>query len=445
MMNLPYEVNTALEMLKNAGYEAYVVGGCVRDSLLGAVPKDHDITTSALPQQTEAVFKSFRVVETGIKHGTVTVIINGMPLEITTYRIDSEYVDCRRPTSVSFTKSLQEDTARRDFTMNAIAYNPTDGLADFHGGAEDINNRIIRCVGCPDERFQEDALRIMRAVRFSSVLGFNVENETKRSLFKNKALLDNISRERIASEFIKLLCGKDVFRVLTEYKEIIAQIIPEVSPMFGFDQHSRYHIYDVWEHTAKVTESIQNEPVLRLAAFFHDIGKPHCFSMKDGEGHFYGHASVSEGICKKVLSGLKLDNKTKDTVTQLVKLHDVQIDEAQAAVKRFMSRRSPELYYMLLKLKRADTLGQTPKVIDRLEMLDRMEKLADEVLSAEACFSLKDLSVNGSDIISLGVRPGRIVGQTLEALLEKVIAGELKNEKQELLASAKEILGVGEK
>ena len=442
MIYLPEEVNTALKLLNNAGYEAYIVGGCVRDSLLGTVPKDYDITTSALPLQTEDVFKGYRVIETGIKHGTVTVLINGMPLEITTYRIDSEYEDCRRPTSVSFTKSLEEDTARRDFTMNAIAYNPACGIADHHGGAEDIKKGIIRCVGIPDERFTEDALRIMRAIRFSSVLGFDVENETKKSLFKNKALLDKISRERIASEFIKLLCGKDVFRVLTEYAEIIAQIIPEVSPMFDFDQHSRYHIYNVWEHTAKVCESVDNTPVLRLAAFFHDIGKPHCFTMKNGEGHFYGHASISEDICRTVLTSLKLDNKTKDTVTQLVKLHDVQIEQTPAAVKKFMSRRSPELYYMLLKLKRADTLGQNPMVFERLEMLDNMKAIADEVLSQEACFSLKDLKINGNDIMTLGVRPGKAVGRTLQILLDKVMAGEIENDREKLIACAKDMISI---
>ena len=436
MMRIPEEVKTALKMLRESGYEAYMIGGCVRDSILGIPAKDHDITTSALPEQTERVFRDFRVVETGIKHGTVTVLINKMPLEITTYRIDSQYSDNRRPDSVTFTKSLREDTARRDFTMNAVAIDENGDIVDHHGGIEDIKNKLIRCVGEPDLRFREDALRILRAVRFSSKLGFEIEKDTKEAVFRNKELLLNISSERIASELVKLLCGKNARSVIIEYIDVLGVVIPELLPMKGFEQNNIHHIYDVLEHTAAAVENAPAEPVMRLAALFHDIGKPCCYSFKDGQGHFYGHAGTGADMTRIILNSLKFDNYTKDTVTKLVKIHDVQIEERKGAVKRCLNKHTPEIFYMLLDLKRADTLAQAPMCFERLAYLDRIKAIAEEILDGEECFSLKQLEINGRDLIASGIEPGKEIGSILSDILEKVISGELPNERSALLEYA---------
>ena len=438
MIHIPDEVKTAISTLAANGFEAYIVGGCVRDSLLGDKPKDYDITTSAEPEEVEKIFSNYRVIETGIKHGTVTVLINKMPLEITTFRIDSDYSDNRHPTNVTFTKSLEEDTARRDFTMNALAYNDERGICDFYGGSEDIKNKIIRCVGDSNQRFNEDALRIMRAIRFSSVLGFKIEDNTKRAIFQNKELLKNISSERIANELVKLLCGENVRKVLLEYIDVLGVVIPELLPMKGFDQRNIHHIYDILEHTAVAVENIEPTPILRLTALFHDIGKPKCFFMKNGEGHFYGHSEVGAKMTENILSRLKFDNNTKNTVTKLVKIHDVQIEETEAAVKRCMNKHTSEIFFMLLKMKRADTLAQSPICRDRLEYLDRLEKTAREIIAQNACFSLKDLTINGSDLIEMGFKPGREIGVILKNLLDEVIGGKLPNKKEELIKFTKE-------
>lgn len=438
MIYMPEEVKTAISKLTQNGFEAYIVGGCVRDSLLGDKPKDYDITTSAEPEEVEKIFSNYRVIETGIKHGTVTVLINKIPLEITTFRIDSDYSDNRHPTNVTFTKSLEKDTARRDFTMNALAYNDERGICDFYGGSDDIKNKIIRCVGDADKRFNEDALRIMRAIRFSSVLGFEIEDNTKRAIFKNKKLLKNISSERIASELVKLLCGENVRKVLLEYIDILSVVIPELVPMKGFDQRNIHHIYDILEHTAVAVENITPTPILRLTALFHDIGKPKCFFMKNGEGHFYGHSEVGAKMTENILSRLKFDNNTKKIVTKLVKIHDVQIEETETAVKRCMNKHTVEIFFLLLKMKRADTLAQSPMCRDRLGYLDRLEKTARKIIAENACFSLKDLAINGSDLIEMGFKPGKEIGVILKNLLEEVIGGRLPNKKKELVKFTKE-------
>ncbi len=440
MIYLPNEVKTAIQKLQDNGFEAYIVGGCVRDSLLGDKPKDYDITTSAEPDEVEKVFSGYRVIETGIKHGTVTVLINKMPLEITTFRIDSDYTDNRHPEKVTFTKSLEKDTARRDFTMNALAYNDTCGLCDFYGGREDISRKVIRCVGDADSRFNEDALRIMRAIRFSSTLGFKIEERTKAAIFENKELLRNISSERIAAELVKLLCGDNVKNVLLEYIDVLGVVIPELLPMKGFEQKNIHHIYDVLTHTAVAVENIKADPILRLTALFHDIGKPSCFSMKNGQGHFYGHANVSAEITSEILKRLKFDNNTKNTVTKLVKIHDVQIAETNTSIKRCMNKHSPEIFFLLLEMKRADTLAQSPMCLSRLDYIDRLEKKALEIINQKSCFSLKDLAVNGSDLIELGVAPGKQIGVILSTLLDEVINGRLANDKELLISFTKKNL-----
>lgn len=434
MIKLPCEVKTALNKLHENGYEAYIVGGCVRDSLLGQEPKDYDITTSALPEETKSVFSSFKIIETGIKHGTVTVLINNIPLEITTYRIDSEYKDNRHPDAVIFTRSLREDTARRDFTINAIAYSDKNGIVDYFNGSNDIKSKLIRCVGNADNRFTEDALRIMRALRFSSVLGFNIEKNTKKAIFNNKELLLNISSERISCELLKLLCGKNAKQVIMEYIDVFGVIIPELLPMKGFDQKNCHHIYDILEHSAVTVENIPPEPALRLAALLHDIGKPHCFFIgQDGMGHFYGHAKISADMSERIMERLKLDNATRSLTVTLVKAHDVQIEESEKAVKRALNKYTVDVFFKLILLKRADNLAQNPEYIYRQKYYDRIEMLAHKILEERQCFCMKDLAVNGNDLIDLGISPGPKMGKILDKILDKVISGSLENEKAVLL------------
>lgn len=437
-MPLPAGVSRALSMLEDAGYEAFIVGGCVRDALRGITPKDYDITTSALPEETKAVFRDCRVIETGIQHGTVTVMMDGMPLEITTYRTEGTYSDNRHPDSVSFTTSLREDVARRDFTMNAIAYSPVRGLIDYFGGAEDIRGGIIRCVGDPDTRFREDALRMMRGIRFASVLGFRVEENTAAAIRENKERISAVSAERIRVELTKLLCGANVKNVLMDWWDVLGVVIPEILPMHGFDQRTPYHIYDVWEHTAVAVSETPPVTHLRLSAFLHDIGKPPSFFTDEkGVGHFYGHPAVSEKMAEEILARLKYDNVTRRRVLILVKEHDRIIEPTETAVKRALSRLTPEVFFNLLIIKRADNLAQSPNYRDRLATYDRIESMAQDILERNECISVATLAVNGGDLIAIGMKPGKSIGEMLSRLLEQVIRGELANEKEELLAYVK--------
>ncbi|MBR2592882.1 MAG: HD domain-containing protein [Oscillospiraceae bacterium] len=434
MIRIPDQISRVIERLNRAGYEAYLVGGCVRDALLGNEPKDYDITTSALPEQTEEVFADYPVIETGIQHGTVTVLSDRTPVEITTYRIDSAYTDHRHPESVEFTSSLREDLARRDFTINAMAYHPTQGLVDCFGGQEDLRTCTIRCVGDPEERFREDALRILRALRFSSRYDSPIEPETEKAMRCCAPLLREISAERIASELNGILCGKGVRRILTEETGILGVPIPELLPMQGFDQHNEHHIYDVLTHTAVAVESVPPEKDLRLAALFHDIGKPPCFSLgEDGVGHFYGHAKKSEEIARTVLNRLKYDNATKDTVITLIRYHDMYMEETEKTVKRMLRKLGPENFRKLILINRADNMAQNPAYRERQAHYDRLSDLADKILSEEQCFSLKDLAVNGSDLIKEGYRPGPQIGEMLDEVLNLVIDEKLENRKPDIL------------
>ena len=440
-IDVPKRVSYIIERLISAGYSAYAVGGCVRDSIMGKVPSDWDICTSALPQQTLEVLGKPNLVENGMKHGTVTVRYDDENYEITTFRSDGVYDDNRHPRQVSFVSDLREDLARRDLTINALAYNQRDGLVDLFGGAEDIEKGIIRCVGNPDERFSEDGLRIMRTLRFASVLGFDIDEETALSVHKNAHLLKNISAERIASEFNKLLMGKNAERVLSEYYDVIAVFIPELLPMVGFEQKTPHHVYDVWEHTVKVISFSPEDRILRLTAFFHDIGKPECFTVSpDGTGHFHGHPDVSERIAADVLRRLKYDNKTINTVCLLVRLHDKRPPAEPKYVRRFLSELGEELFPELLKLKRADAMGQSEfRRKEKLEYISELRRLYDEELKKGSAYSLGMLRINGRDIMSLGVRDGRQVGMILRKMLDFVIDGELENDRERLLACAKEL------
>ncbi len=431
--NLPKSVKFALTSLEKAGFEAYIVGGCVRDILRGETPSDYDITTSATPKQTISVFENERIIETGLQHGTVTLIKDGMPLEITTYRIDGGYTDNRRPDSVIFTPNLKEDLARRDFTVNAFAYSPKSGIIDVFGGREDLNNKIIRSVGDADGRFNEDALRIMRAIRFASVLGFDIEEHTKKSIFKNKNLLKNISAERIATELLKLLTGTNAKKVIIEYIDVLEVILPELGKIKNFDQKNPHHIYDLLTHTAVAVENTPIDPALRLAMLMHDCGKPDSFTLdENGVGHFYGHPEISEKLSKIAFSRLKLDNATTNLALTLIKYHDAQTASTEKSVKKALNKYTPEIFFKLLDIKKADNLAQSPKY-NRMEEFEVLKSLAKNIIEKGECFSIKQLAVSGNDLIAAGVPEGKKIGVALEFLLDAVINGKVKNTKDDLL------------
>ncbi len=425
-------------MLESAGFEAYAVGGCVRDSLLGKVPTDYDVTSSAAPDEMKAVFKNEHVIETGIKHGTLTVLINKNPIEITTFRVDKEYLDNRHPSKVEFTRSLKEDLARRDFTVNALAYSEKTGIVDLFGGAFDLEKGIIRCVGDPEKRFDEDALRIMRGLRFASVLGFEIEEKTSAAIKEKRELLKNVSAERLSSELIKLLCGKNAAKILLEYSDVLSVFIPELSALKGFEQHHFRHDKDVLGHTAAVIDNIPPKPVLRLAAFFHDIAKPDSFSIDEsGTGHFYGHAPLGAEKAEAILSRLRFDNETKKAVCELVRHHEDRFEPSPKAIKRVLGKIGSSLYDDLLTLMYADDLGKKPEYQNPKSFYDEYRLIAKKIVEEGECFYLKKLAVGGSDLISLGISPGPEMGRILNVLLEKVINGELSNEKEKLIEEIK--------
>ena len=435
MMYVPPQVNTALDLLAAAGYEAYLVGGAVRDYVReNRQGKDWDITTNALPEEVERVFAGYRLIETGLKHGTVTVVIDGEPLEITTYRVDGSYSDHRRPDSVSFTRSLREDVERRDFTMNALAYNPSVGIVDLVGGVKDIEAKILRCVGNPDRRFQEDALRILRALRFAAVFGLEIEPATAEAAHKNRTLLKEITAERIQVELTKILCGEGIQEVLAKYSDILTVVIPELEPMFGFEQQNPHHNSDVWYHTVKVVANAPAEPVMRWTALLHDVGKPHCFSLDEqGVGHFFGHASKSTAIADELLQRLRFDNATRERITLLVKNHDTPLPSDERGVKRLMNRLGSEAALQIVDIHRADTAGQHPDCAYRYAEIDEIQAMMQKVIDEQACFSVKNLAINGNDLLAKGLR-GKQVGEVLQKSLNAVMDGEVLNEKSELTA-----------
>lgn len=431
--NISSAAKKAIAMLRTAGYEAWIVGGCVRDLLMGKVPHDWDMTTSAEPEENKEVFKDFHTIDTGIKHGTVTVMMDGEPLEITTYRVDGEYKDNRRPEEVKFSRSLNEDLLRRDFTMNAIAYAPEHGLADPYGGKADIALGIIRCVGEPAKRFNEDGLRILRALRFSAVLGFEIEKNTAAAIREERELLKNISAERIHEEITKLICGKNAGAVLREYSDVIAVSIPEIVPMVGFEQHNEHHCHDVWEHTIAAVDNIPAEPVLRWAALFHDMGKPGTFSMDDdGVGHFYGHAPKSAEMADEIMTRLRFDNESRERVLTLVRHHDGPLEADAKFLKRKLGKLGEKGFFDLVSLCRADNMAQAKAYRYRQKHYDEVERIAREILAGDNCFTLKSLAVNGHDLMALGYK-GKAIGEELQTLLEAVMDEKVENEKTDLI------------
>lgn len=437
----PAPVQTALNMLCGAGYEAFIVGGCVRDALRGAEPHDWDCTTNAKPDEICACFRDFHVIETGLQHGTVTVVIEHFPIEITTYRIDGVYADHRRPDSVTFTDSLTDDLARRDFTVNAMAYHPERGLIDPYGGADDLQAKIIRCVGSPHDRFDEDGLRILRAMRFASVLDFTIEKDTADAVHTQKTLLHHISAERIDTELTKLLCGIGAERVLTDFADVLFTVLPELEPMHGFDQQNPHHDYDVYAHTLKAVAACPPEPILRWAALLHDSGKPHTFTKDERGGHFYGHAAVSKEIARRALNAMKCDRKRHDRVILLVEKHDMVMNGTAKQLKRIVRQIGDEAAEQLLLLHKADVTAQAAcHRAERIEESDRLLQMLAELRAENACMSLKQLAVTGGDLLAAGIPQGKTIGETLNRLLESVIDGDLPNEHDALLAAAKKFI-----
>lgn len=440
-MNISPSAALALSLLNGAGYEAFCVGGCVRDMIMGRCPNDFDITTSALPRQTKACFEGYHVIETGLKHGTVTVVIEGEPLEITTYRVDGEYRDNRRPREVFFTSRLEDDLSRRDFTVNAMAYCPERGVVDVFGGREDIEKRVIRAVGDPDRRFNEDGLRILRALRFAAVLDFTIDPATADSIHRNRGLLKNISAERIMVEFVKLVCGVGGPRIMEEFSDVVCEIIPEFIPSVGFDQHNPYHIYDVYTHTLRALAAAEGDKYVKLAVLFHDIGKPGSYSEDERGGHFYGHHKLSASLTEQVLRRLKSDGKTLHTVVKLVDAHDRGLPPTEKSVRRLMCSFGEQDTRRLIQVRRADNSALVEWLVEpRLQELDQIEALVNKICAEGELPSLKNLAVHGDDIIKLGVTPGKRIGEILNALLEGVLEGRLVNEKAVLLDAARKMM-----
>ena len=443
-IKIPDEVKYIIDTLEANGCESYAVGGCVRDSILGVEPKDWDICTPALPEQTIKCFEQqHHIIETGLRHGTITLILNHKPFEITTYRIDGIYSDNRRPDKVGFVNDLKTDLSRRDFTINAMAYNPQKGLTDFFDGEKNLKSGIIKCVGDADKRFQEDALRIMRAMRFASVLGFEIDKNTSKAMLENKKLLKNISVERIAVELNKMITGKNIKETLTRHILIITEIIPEILPMIGFQQNNPWHYLDVWQHTLTALVNSPADVILRLTMLFHDIGKPDCYTQsEDKTGHFYGHPQISRDMARKILRRLKYDNNTVETVTQLILYHDAEIQPQKKHIKKWLNKIGEEKFRRLLEVKKADNKAQSINLAQKkLAILNNIEFLLNEIIEQKQCFSLKDLAVNGRDLIDIGIAEGSRIGVILNRLINMVIDEKTENDKTKLLEIAKRIKG----
>ena len=433
-IQLPEKVNTIIQTLQEYGYEAYAVGGCVRDSLLGREPGDWDITTSASPEETKKLFA--RTVDTGIEHGTVTVLLGKEGFEVTTYRIDGKYEDSRHPTEVIFTRNLREDLLRRDFTINAMAYNDTEGIVDIFGGMDDLKRKIIRCVGNARERFGEDALRIMRGVRFAAQLGFSLEKETKEAMTELAPTLEKISAERIQTELVKLLVSDSPELIREAYHlGITAVILPEFDEMMRTGQETKYHRYDVGEHTVQAVCNVPPDKVLRLTMLLHDVAKPEMKTVDaDGTAHFKGHDIRGEQKAKEILRRLKFDNDTIHKVTKLVRWHDYRMPAEKKNVRKAMSKISAELFPMYLLVKRADILAHSMyRREEELENLSGLQKCYEEIVADHECVSLKQLAVTGTDLIGIGMKPGKQIGEVLNELLRIVLEYPEFNNKEHLL------------
>ena len=438
-ISLPKDVEYIINTLQRAGYEAYAVGGCVRDTILNREPDDWDITTSAKPMEIKRLFPV--TIDTGIQHGTVTVLKTHVGYEVTTYRIDGEYADNRHPKEVIFTANLKEDLLRRDFTINAMAYNHEEGIIDEYGGLDDIRDGIIRCVGNPYDRFSEDALRIMRAVRFSAQLGYRIEEETSKAIIKLSPNLASISAERINTELTKLLLSPNPDYLRDAYRlGITGVVLPELDRCMECEQVNPHHCYSVGEHTLHSLKIVPDDKVLRYTMLFHDFGKPDTQSVgEDGRMHFYGHPAVSERMASDIMHRLKFDNDTMNAVKLLCKNHDLEITEDNKHVRRAMNKLGTDNFGKLLMVKRADCLAQSDyKREEKLASLDKLTSIYNEIVNAGECVCMKDLAVCGRDLIDLGIKPGPAMGAILDELLNKVIDDPALNDREVLLEIVKE-------
>ncbi len=433
-IRLPQKVNRIITSLQNAGFEAYAVGGCVRDSILGREPGDWDITTSAMPEETKALFE--KTVDTGIEHGTVTVLLEREGFEVTTYRIDGKYEDSRHPKEVTFTRSLKEDLLRRDFTINAMAYNEKNGLVDIFGGLRDLKERKIRCVGDAKARFSEDALRILRGIRFAAQLGFSIDEETKAGMEKLAPTLKNISAERIQTELVKMLISRRPELIREAYElGITAQFLPEFDRLMETAQETPHHMYTVGEHTIHAIGNVRPDKVLRLTMLLHDMGKPAYKTVdEDGRAHLKKHALESEIIAGRILRRLKFDNDTIHKVTRLVRYHDYRMPSTAKDVRRAMNKIGEDIFSYYMEVRRGDVLAQSMyQREEKIQNLDEIERLYQEIIEKGQCVSLKELSVTGRDLIEAGMAPGKEIGVKLNELLLLVIEEPELNTKEKLL------------
>lgn len=440
-IRIPHKANYIIETLMENNHQAYAVGGCIRDSILDRKPEDWDITTSATPLEVKSLFR--RTIDTGIKHGTVTILIGRETFEVTTYRIDGKYEDSRHPSDVEFTKSLKEDLRRRDFTINAMAYNDKEGLIDIFGGIEDLNNKTIRCVGNAHERLKEDALRILRGLRFAAQLGFWIEEDTKSAMKELAPLLRNISAERIQVELVKTVTAKYPQLLILAYQlGMTKEFLPEFDKMMITEQETPHHQYSVGVHTIEAMKHIAPEKVRRLTMLFHDMGKPEYKTMDaKGIAHFKRHNLGSTEIAKRVLRRLRFDNDTIDKVTKLVYYHDYRMPTKPKNVRKAINQIGKELFPIYLEVRRADTLAQSSYMREeKLRDIDKIEELYLEVLEKNQCVTLKELAVSGRDLIELGIKPGKEIGDILDELLKKVIDDPDLNEKELLLQGVKRSL-----
>ena len=456
-IEIPTGAAYILQQLNKHGYEAYIVGGCVRDSLLGKQPNDWDITTSAKPEEVKAIFH--RTIDTGIQHGTVTVLVDREILddgsgslashtdyafEVTTYRVDGVYTDHRRPESVCFTASLEEDLKRRDFTINAMAYNPEQGVIDIFGGQEDLEKGIIRCVGEASERFDEDALRILRAVRFAAQLDFVIEDQTREAMRDQAKFLEDISVERICTELTKMIVSKHPERLEEAYELGLTNIfLPEFDRMMQTPQNNPYHLYDVGRHTLQVMRAVSATPVLRYAALLHDVGKPECKTTDEtGVDHFYGHQELSAKMARTILRRLKLDNDTIDQVCRLVRNHDYGLSgdgPGMKSFRRFVAQLGAEHFADFLEIRKGDMAGQSAYHLEqRRQVIAHMEAMYAEIIEQKQCLKLSELAIGGKDLIAIGVKPGPDMGRILKALLDRVLEEPELNTREQLLAIVKE-------
>jgi len=444
---IPQDVLDVLQTLTNSGFQAYLVGGCVRDSLLGLPVKDWDVTTNARPDQVQKCWPRRQVLETGLRHGTLTVLLNGMPVEITSYRGCSEDTPNQDPAG-----DLAHDLSRRDFTINALAYHPEEGLIDPCGGLEDLWAGRISCVGDPEARLREDPLRILRALRFSATLGFAIEPRTRSNLNRCRELLAGVAAERLAAELMRLLAGSYVKKTLLTAREILAVFLPEIAATFDFDQCSPYHCWDVWRHTAESVSAMGDQDaslakaghpwtLLRLVMLLHDLGKPLCFSRdRQGIGHFYGHPQISAALAHQILRRLKVSTHTLATVKTLVLYHDTAIEPQPKSVRRWLYRLGAENLIRLLHVKRADTLAHNPAYHDRLGVIAEVQSLIEETIKQGYCFTRHQLKITGSDLLALGIPAGPQIGALLDTLMDLVLDEVCPNEREALLTAASRIL-----